>query len=346
MKIDSKNEWDPLRVCIVGDVTGARFPEHDEMHRLYGQASSWRGFRHPRGPLPQGVLDETREDLQTLCAVLEKLGVQVFRPEILDFSKPITTYDWTTDGMYNYCPRDVLLVIGNMVIEAPMALRARQAESIAYTEFKRSAIRSGARWISAPRPRLLLEENRLVDGIVCLTEEEPIFDASNVCRLGRDILYLVSCTGNRIGGQWLANVLGPDYRVHILEGLYQGSHIDTTILPLREGTVLLNASRITEQNCPSIFAGWEKIWVHGVVPQPLTHDAYAGKWIALNVLSVDPSTIIVDRHQKSLIQALERTGFTVIPLELRHARTLGGGFHCVTLDVVRARACEMLGDEA
>jgi len=25
----------------------------------------------------------------------------------------------------------------------------------------------------------------------------------------------------------------------------------------------------------------------------------------------------------------------VIPLELRHSRTLGGGFHCVTLDLQR-----------
>jgi hypothetical protein len=28
-------------------------------------------------------------------------------------------------------------------------------------------------------------------------------------------------------------------------------------------------------------------------------------------------------------------GMTVIPLELRHSRTLGGGFHCVTLDLHR-----------
>jgi glycine amidinotransferase/scyllo-inosamine-4-phosphate amidinotransferase 1 len=36
-----------------------------------------------------------------------------------------------------------------------------------------------------------------------------------------------------------------------------------------------------------------------------------------------------------LIKILEENKFTVIPLELRHSRTLGGGFHCVTLDLVR-----------
>jgi glycine amidinotransferase/scyllo-inosamine-4-phosphate amidinotransferase 1 len=63
---------------------------------------------------------------------------------------------------------------------------------------------------------------------------------------------------------------------------------------------------------------------------------YASKWIALNMLSIDPRTVIVDAKQDAMIQALEQgMGMTVIPLELRHSRTLGGGFHCVTLDLHR-----------
>jgi len=48
--------------------------------------------------------------------------------------------------------------------------------------------------------------------------------------------------------------------------------------------------------------------------------------------------VIVDRYQTNLIQILESQKFTVIPLELRHSRTLGGGFHCVTLDLHRETA--------
>jgi glycine amidinotransferase/scyllo-inosamine-4-phosphate amidinotransferase 1 len=55
----------------------------------------------------------------------------------------------------------------------------------------------------------------------------------------------------------------------------------------------------------------------------------------MNMLVVDPGTVIVDRHQDDLIKTLEIHQFTVIPLELRHSRTLGGGFHCVTLDLLR-----------
>jgi N-dimethylarginine dimethylaminohydrolase len=53
------------------------------------------------------------------------------------------------------------------------------------------------------------------------------------------------------------------------------------------------------------------------------------------MLVVDPYTVIVDKHQSKLISILESNNFTVVPLELRHSRTLGGGFHCVTLDLVR-----------
>ena len=37
-----------------------------------------------------------------------------------------------------------------------------------------------------------------------------------------------------------------------------------------------------------------------------------------------------------LIKTLNSYQFEVIPLELRHSRTLGGGFHCVTLDLHRS----------
>ena len=61
----------------------------------------------------------------------------------------------------------------------------------------------------------------------------------------------------------------------------------------------------------------------------------AGNWIALNMLSISPDTVIMDRHQPELIKHIESYGITVVPSELRHSRSLGGGFHCVTLDLHR-----------
>jgi len=335
MKIHSRDEWSPLRSIIVGDATGARLPRHDAMFDHNHETTAWKQSPVPQGAFPDHVIDEANQDLETLCVTLRQLGVAVHRPLPQQFDRMVSTKDWSTDGMYNYCPRDVLLVIDDIVIECPMSYRSRQDEAIAYDHVRRAAMASGARWISAPRPRLLSEENRVENGRVILNEYEPIFDAANVCRLGQDLLYLVSSTANIAGARWLQNVLGNQYRVHLLENVYSAAHIDSTVTALREGVVVLNASRIRDHNCPAVFSSWTKIYVEDVVPQNFYQYPYASKWIALNMLSVDPDTVIVDAQQTELIRTLEQHRFTVIPLTLRHSRTLGGGFHCVTLDLER-----------
>jgi len=58
-------------------------------------------------------------------------------------------------------------------------------------------------------------------------------------------------------------------------------------------------------------------------------------WIDMNAFSINPDLVVVDRNQTALIKLLEKHGFDVIPLQLRHSKMLGGGPHCVTLDVRR-----------
>lgn len=335
MKISSKNEYDKLVSCIVGDATAARFPELDEIFDYNQEVTTWHETPLPRGRFPQHIIDEANEDLQALADTLKSFGVEVYRPTDIDHGHVVRTHEWETDGMYNYCPRDVLLVIDDLVIECPMVYRSRQAEAAAYFKIKCRAINDDARWISAPRPRLLTQDNYIMNGNVVLSEREPMFDAANILRHNNDILYLVSNSGNRLGARWLQNVLGKQYRVHVIDNLYSYAHIDSTISVLRDGLVVLNASRVNESNCPEIFKSWQKIYVDDVVAQDFYQYPYASKWIALNMLSIDPNTVIVDRHQTDLIRRLEQHKMTVVPLELRHSRTLGGGFHCVTLDLNR-----------
>jgi hypothetical protein len=88
-------------------------------------------------------------------------------------------------------------------------------------------------------------------------------------------------------------------------------------------------------NCPKVFDGWQKLWVTDVVAQDFYQYPYASKWVGMNMLSIDENTVIIDAAQTQLIKDLERVGVTCIPLTLRHSRTLGGSFHCVTLDLIR-----------
>jgi glycine amidinotransferase/scyllo-inosamine-4-phosphate amidinotransferase 1 len=75
-----------------------------------------------------------------------------------------------------------------------------------------------------------------------------------------------------------------------------------------------------------------------IVAQDFYQYPYASKWIAMNMLALNPETVIIDAAQTELITILKKHKIDSIPLTLSHSRTLGGGFHCVTLDTRRRHA--------
>jgi len=334
-------EWDPLEEVIVGRATNARIalPDRGLFAVEYQECGGIENI--PSGQYPDRVIEETEEDLDALVRCFERCGVVVRRPEIWDHAKKFATPDWETDGQYNYCPRDLFLTLGRWLIEAPMTLRCRQFEAASFKPLLLEYLKHGARWISAPRPRLT-DESYCLDKRhpLALTEMEPVFDAANALRIGRDILYLISDSGNRLGAEWLQTVLGSEYRVRTYTGFYTGSHVDTTITLVRPGLVVVSGERIGPHNLPDVFLGWDVIYLDEVVDIGYTGTCYASEWIGINFMMINPSLAIVDPIQVELVRQLERRGVTVVPLRLRHARTLGGGFHCVTLDVRRRGGLE------
>lgn len=335
MRISSRNEWDKLRSVVVGTATGANWPMLDPTFAVNWETTLFKDMPHPKGRVPKHVVDEANEDLEQLCDALRSAGVTVYRPLEHDYSKMIKTPKWDVDQMYGYCPRDTHLVVGNTVIEAPMSYRSRQFEADLLSHVRREAIRDGANWLAAPRPVLPLGTHDATQDPMILAEVEPIFDAANCIRLNQDILYLKSTTGNDLGAKWLERVLGNSHKIHVLSGIYAYAHLDSTIAPVREGLVVLNGHRIKEDTVPSVFKSWDKIWFDTPIASAYYQYPYASAFIGMNLLMIDPSTAIVDKNQKFLIADLESKGIEVWGLELRHARTLGGGFHCVTLDLER-----------
>ena len=121
--------------------------------------------------------------------------------------------------------------------------------------------------------------------------------------------------------------------------------MDSTIVPLRPGKVLLNSSRVNPENCPKIFENWDKIYFKDVNYKPTT-DSGPGSispcspYIGMNILSIDPNTVVVGEDQTNLITVLEKQGFDVVRVKMRHAQTLSGGLHCATLDLRRRGSLE------
>lgn len=336
--VDVHTEWDLLEEIIVGTMAGARVPLADRSLLATEYPDIDDPQQIPSGPFPGHVVEQTEAELAELCDLLTGLGVTVRRPGGRDHKSLVSTPDWSTDGFYDYCPRDGFLAVGTTIIETPMVLRSRFLEGFAYKELFLEYLDSGARWLSAPKPQLADEmyEPSAPPG-ERLRNLEPAFDAANVLRFGTDLLYQVSDSGNLRGAQWLQSALGEQYTVHACAGLYTDTHIDSTLVPLRPGLVLINPARVTDDNMPAFLRGWDRIVCPELVDTGFFGDhPRSSVWIGMNFLVIAPGRAIVDKRQPDLIRELERHGVEVIPAQLTHSRTLGGGFHCVTLDVRRA----------
>ena len=341
--LGSHNEWDPLIEVIVGRARGANVPHLGlDQIAIEKRPSAFDIELCKRVySFPEKVIEETEEDLEDFVTQLVSLGIRVRRPDPVDHSALFSTPDWTTDGFYSYCPRDSMLVVGKRIIETPMALRSRFLETHAYKSTLMDYFTRGANWISAPKPKLSDEIYSQSNDTLSLRNLEPVFDAANVLRAGKDLFYLVSDTGNEIGAMWLQRALDAEYNVHLCRDLYSGVHIDSTIALLRPGLVLLNGERVTEKNLPAPLLKWDKIFCTDIVDSGFEGNRpLSSPWVGMNLFMINPGLAAVDCLQTQLIKTLESHGIDVLPVRLRHARTLGGGFHCVTLDTERSGTFE------
>lgn len=341
--VQSYNEWDPLEEVIVGIVDGASFPPWHVSLEAPLPCHQHEVFRRNAGtPFPAHEIAAAKRDLDELVGILEAEGVKVRRPVPCDHLVAYGAPGWTSTGLYDAMPRDVLLVFGDEIIECPLAWRSRYYATSAYRPLLKEYFRAGARWSSAPKPELTDdlydhdwteapegEPTRFV-----ITEVEPTFDAADFIRCGRDVFAQKSNVTNSFGIEWLRRHLGERFRVHVLEfDDPHPMHIDATLMPLAPGKLLINPERV--RRVPPIFRGWDVL----KAPQPILPDDHmlyvTSKWINMNVLMLDEERVIVERQDEPMILAMKKWGFKPILCNFRSFNSFGGSFHCATLDVRR-----------
>ena len=339
----SYTEWDPLEEIIVGVVDGASVPPwHIALDAVLPE-NQREFFRKNAGkPFPSNLIRLANQELEEFVHILEGEGVTVRRPDAMNQHQIFGAPGWTSTGLYNAMPRDVLLVIGEDIIECPLAWRSRYCEVFGYRHLLKEYFKAGAKWSAAPKPELKDEqydyawvdpkENdplRLV-----INEFEPTFDAADFMRCGRDIFAQKSHVTNQLGIDWLQQHIGDDYTIHVFE--FNDSHpmhIDATLLPMAPGKLLIHPERVPE--VPKIFKGWDVFHA----PKPIIPDDHTlymtSKWINMNMIMLDENRVMVERQDEPMIAALKRWGFTPILCNFRHFNSFGGSFHCATLDVRR-----------
>ncbi len=346
-KVWSCNEWDPLEEVIVGTVENAIVPVwNPALAATTPSHAKWFFEKYGGQPFPEEMIAKASAELDNLVAVLTNLGVTVHRPTPLNFEETYSTPWWSSQGLYAAMPRDVIMTIGDTIVEAPMAWRSRYFEIFAYRDLIEKYFENGARWLAAPKSRMddafyrdsYTPEQATIDGVrqFVVSEKEVAFDAADFTRCGKDIFVQKSNVTNTKGIEWVRRHIGNEFTVHEVEfGDEHPMHIDTTIVPLAPGKLMINPSWVERSQIPEIFNSWEII----EAPEPvMPYDSalyFSSDWLTMNFLSLDEKRIIVEENETPLIELLKKHGFEPIPIPFRNFYPFGGSIHCATADIRR-----------
>src|ERR1051325_5224240 len=153
--VSSYNEWDLLEEVIVGVVEGAAFPPYHVTLEATMPHEQLGVFRQNAGkPFPAEQIALAKQELEEFVHILEGEGVRVRRPVPSDQLQPYGAPGWTSTGLYDAMPRDVLLVVGNEIIECPLAWRSRYYATTSFKPLLKEYFKKGARWSAGPKPEL------------------------------------------------------------------------------------------------------------------------------------------------------------------------------------------------
>ena len=353
MSVNVYTEWGPLREIIIGNSMNFNIEGFDEIFKLLYRDNISKTLvkakkEEKRYRIQKKYCIERQDDLDNFANILKDMGIKVKRPKKLD--RIIATRTPHFKALINAAdsPRDMFMCLGNEIIETPPTNRNRYFEGMMFFHIFLDYFRKGAKWTLGPRTRLIgdsMDRTHWTKAKKLHNLEEIencfdiSFDAANCLKFGKDILMNVGNKNHELGMMWLQRHLGDEFRVHPVR--LCDYHIDGKLMPLKPGTLLVSSWLKKNTNLlPKPLQKWKMI----EAPEDETKNfiypndhiqlaSFSG--MAINVLSIDEKTICVRAEDKKLHSVLEKEGFELIKIQLRHCELFGGGLHCSTLDVNR-----------
>jgi glycine amidinotransferase len=248
-----------------------------------------------------------------------------------------------------------------------MSWRSRWYEYLCYRPLLENYFKQDTNfvWESAPKPRLSEDtyeqdywdkfrnewtdqekEERMLARKWALTEKEPLFDAADIMRFGKDLFVQASSGTNGAGISWIRRHFQPKgFRVHevTFEGTYVPLHIDGAIFAPRPG-LLMQCPKFSPLN-PKFHELFRKNnWEIVIAEYPSRAKGHPIEWdtriLAYNVFSLDPKTICIEAAETLISDQLHKLGLEVIPVDFHDVAPFGGGLHCATVDICRDGECE------
>jgi hypothetical protein len=335
----------PLRTCLVGDV----FPIEKFKHLNDDRILS---------PLAR-VIDETREDLETLGSTLKGLGVEVLRPNMADTPVDLSTYARKPPQQ----TRDDMAIVGenvyiaNNLPEYKYLLEQIPEQNKFYPK----------KYMDYSDPSFSYDLN-INDPNT--PDQQRLLSTSFIHLLGKDLFWGTNQPGWKDSplihyhkSKWESE----GFRVHIQATEEMGGHGDATWCILKPGVIVTLHDL---QNYTKKFPGWDILYLEDkywnqLSPFRKMKAKVGGKWwiqgeednnqligyveswlkdwvgyceetvFEVNMLSVNEECVIVNNYNKKVFDFLKKHGIEPIVCEQRHRWFWDGGVHCLTQDLYR-----------
>jgi len=343
-------EWDPLRVCVVGKNYPPEFysfMKNSKMRNLF-----------------EKIACETEEDYQSLIKILKSFDVEVLRPDVPDVvPQEYIDQNLPIPAPVSSIPRDQMIMIGDKFFLFPY-FRVNQKVNWRYEDQRRFK-NFDVCW-QGILDYVASKGNEVINN----QDDEDLawIKVNGIFRIGQDLFFGSKHKMN----DWrildaidiMKNTWLEGYNTHAVttEG-----HIDGVFSPLKPGLIF---SAFDAETYEKTFPDWEVVYIEQNRMNALGEWMYLkeknnGKWFIpgvadddeiieyvehwlkdwlgyveetifdVNVLMIDPKNVVVSSYNEKAFKALERHGITPHISPMRHRFFWDGGAHCITAELHR-----------
>ena len=281
------------------------------------------------------ILLETKDNITEIQKIYESCGIKVHRPKISkQFDQQIMTPYFNTNGIRNpLSPRDPFIVLGDCILETAGYREDMMFEFLYYKEIFLNKFKTHkSRWVKMPAPSYT---NDIDEDI------EPILDAAQIMRLGKNIIVSEYGAANLPGVDWLKRHF-PEFDIIGAGKKIQG-HIDAQIKIVRPGLLI---SPHPSSDLPNCFSNWNVIHPVDASGNHLNSqgilfrdDDVENTFPSCAMMSLNEDTVFCYEHwkdsHKDFITTLENNKLNVIFVPFKHQHWFNQGLTCLTMELHR-----------
>lgn len=174
----------------------------------------------------------------------------------------------------------------------------------------------------------------------CTNNSRVAFDAADFIRLGTTIVGQLSNATNQKGIEYVRAHLPLGYELIIIETAKDKAfHIDATLVPIGPDTALYNPDAVSEEE----LRRHKPLNTWRLLPRPVKPVWHkypppymCSPWLSLNVLMLDEKRVFCEKDDLEMQAYYRDLGIEPIALPFKHVWSLGGSFHCATVDLRRS----------